>query len=217
MSVVLNNTKNIICKVFEEAADVFKTHNMDPQNFAVQIAVYRNYNVDDDLLLQHSGWEVRPENLRTFMSTIGPDGGMGNEAIEIGLLHANAQLRSGGLSQVILIGDMPPNTRAEVPRKFNYTQRTKFTTPTYWEDELAVLIQASVPVHAFYVNSAARNEFQDISRRTGGESNFLDVNNAQKGSTLLKKCITERILLASAGSDTRLAETLVRTYRAKYT
>jgi hypothetical protein len=51
------------------------------------------------------------------MSTITSSGGQGNEAVEIGLWHANNLANNeeaGGLSQVFLIGDYPPNTQAEV-------------------------------------------------------------------------------------------------------
>eukprot|EP00475_Leptophrys_vorax_P031010 TRINITY_DN4682_c0_g1_i4.p1 TRINITY_DN4682_c0_g1~~TRINITY_DN4682_c0_g1_i4.p1 ORF type:complete len:1758 (-),score=418.12 TRINITY_DN4682_c0_g1_i4:53-4783(-) len=217
MSSLLTNTKNTICKVFQDASEVFKQHGMDPNGFAVQIAVYRNYNVGDDLLLQTSGWEVRPENLRAFMNTIGPAGGMGNEAIEIGLAHANTLL-AGGLTQVILIGDVPPNTRAEVQSRFNTVRRTKFTTQTYWEDELAKLKigGVAVPVYAFYVHQCAANAFADIARRTGGTSSALDVN-SDRGAELLKQCVTERILIASAGGNAQLAQDLVKTYRARHT
>jgi hypothetical protein len=36
------------------------------------------------LILQNSGWESKPEKLKTFMNSIDVEGGMGNEAVEIG-------------------------------------------------------------------------------------------------------------------------------------
>ena len=38
-----------------------------------------------------SGWETNAENLRTFLKEVRPAGGLGNEAIEIGLWHANCE------------------------------------------------------------------------------------------------------------------------------
>ena len=48
------------------------------------------------------------------MDSITASGGMGNEAVEIGLQHAVREAEYCGsipLRQVYLIGDMPPNTR----------------------------------------------------------------------------------------------------------
>jgi hypothetical protein len=36
----------------------------------MQFAVYRNYNVSAEKLLQYSGWESKPQNLRQFMDSI---------------------------------------------------------------------------------------------------------------------------------------------------
>ena len=44
------------------------------------------------------------------MGTISASGGWGNEAIEIGLQHANKEQMLDELSQVILIGDAAANT-----------------------------------------------------------------------------------------------------------
>eukprot|EP00475_Leptophrys_vorax_P026879 TRINITY_DN38247_c0_g1_i1.p1 TRINITY_DN38247_c0_g1~~TRINITY_DN38247_c0_g1_i1.p1 ORF type:complete len:867 (-),score=213.86 TRINITY_DN38247_c0_g1_i1:52-2469(-) len=221
MERLLTNTKKTICKVFEDASEVFKHHKMDPDCFAVQIAVYRNYNVLDDELLQLSDWEVKPENLRNFMEGVMPFGGIANEAIEIGFQHANSILESGEqLSQIILIGDVPPNTREEISEWFQYyfDFRSKYMTPTYWEEELEKLKVGNtpIPVHAFYVHKHAETVFKEIAKRTGGSSEHLDVN-SEKGAELLKRCVTERILVASAGNNVRLAGELVKTYRAKHT
>jgi hypothetical protein len=152
------------------------------------------------------------------MSKIRPAGGMGNEAIEIGLLHANKQLLDGGLTQVILIGDVPPNTRDEVSQRFNSTDRTRFTTPSYWETELQKLHDGNVlvPIHAFYVDSRAEKAFKEIAKCSGGTSDFLDVNSTN-GSDLLKRFLTEQILRGSAAGNGALAKILVTAYRDKYT
>jgi hypothetical protein len=51
------------------------------------------------------------------MKPIRTSGGQGNEAIEIGLWHVNQQLKTKKVTQVILIGDFPPNTDEEVTKK----------------------------------------------------------------------------------------------------
>ena len=57
--------------------------------FSIEFAVYRNYNAEEDSLLENSTFETNPENLHSFLTKIKPNYGWGNEAIEIGLWHAN--------------------------------------------------------------------------------------------------------------------------------
>jgi hypothetical protein len=80
----------------------------------MQIAGYRNYNVEESLLLEVSNWESKPEKMRQdFLNKLKVNGGLGLEAIEIGLAHANYELKNDNgipLSMVIIIGDAPPNT-----------------------------------------------------------------------------------------------------------
>jgi hypothetical protein len=53
------------------------------------------------------------------MSTINADGGWGNEAIEIGLWHANKEHERELITQVILIDDALSNNYGEVHVKRN--------------------------------------------------------------------------------------------------
>jgi len=41
---------------------------------------------------------------------------------------------------------------------------------------MAILKDAGVPVHGFYVKDWAKQDFQEIAEQTGGKSEFLDVN-----------------------------------------
>jgi hypothetical protein len=194
-------------------------HKLDPSGFSVQIAVYRNYNVNDSDLLESSPWETQADNLRNFMATIVPKGGIGNEAVEIGFLHANEETDKVPISQIILIGDAPANTRIEVVNRMNYYSglRTKYTDTTYWEDELNKLIQKGVPVYPFYVDKEAKDCFDEIARRSGTErAQYLAVNSS-KGSQLLLDTITKQILIGAANGDSVLAEELVNSYRKAYT
>ncbi len=80
----------------------------------IQIAVYRNYNAPLNMLLQYSGWNTKPLDLKNFMNNVKADYGLGEEAIECGLLFANEEADQPKdeipLSQVFLIGDAAPNT-----------------------------------------------------------------------------------------------------------
>ncbi|CAF4349492.1 unnamed protein product, partial [Rotaria magnacalcarata] len=89
--------------MFERTSEILKDHKMDSNSFQLQFAVYRNYNSKEDKLLQSSPWETKPHNLRAFMNTIGVEGGWVNEAIEIGLWHANQEHEREPITQVILI------------------------------------------------------------------------------------------------------------------
>lgn len=59
--------------------------------FEMQFAVYRNYSSGPDLLLEASEWRSNPQDLKDFLGRVNASGGQGNEAVEIGLWHANAQ------------------------------------------------------------------------------------------------------------------------------
>jgi hypothetical protein len=61
------------------------------------------------------------------MNTIEVEGGWNNEAIEIALWHANKENAKENITQVILIGDPPPNTKHEVKVK------REFLTEKYWK------------------------------------------------------------------------------------
>ncbi|CAF3762063.1 unnamed protein product, partial [Rotaria sp. Silwood1] len=174
MSHLLQKSKNTVGLMFERAAEILKMNNISADSFEIQFVVYRNYCCQENKILQHSPWETKPDNLRAFMNTINVEGGLGNEAIEIGLWHANKEHEREDITQVILIGDAPPNTKTEVTDKRrhkgeDYWKTTKFfARPTYCEDELAKLISKKIPVHAFYVDNRAQQAFQQIASQTEG-------------------------------------------------
>ena len=161
---------------------------------------------------------VQGEDLRAFMRTVGPSGGDGyREAVEIGLVHANLQSvrakeEGAVLSQVVIIGDAPPN---ESPNQVAEKRErhgpgwhgTNYETPTFWRDEIAQLIDAGgedgIPVHTFYVDDYAKADFEEIAKMTGGQTGFLDIN-SEAGATALTDAVT-RELLRIVGGDTYVA------------
>eukprot|EP00050_Salpingoeca_kvevrii_P020249 m.96325 g.96325 ORF g.96325 m.96325 type:complete len:974 (-) comp8787_c0_seq1:270-3191(-) len=217
MSSLLQKAKNTVNKMFAEAVEVLEENGIDPSSFAVQYAVYRNYNVDADYIVQHSPWETDPVRLEQFLKTISVRGGMGNEAIELGLAHAHAEAEQSSLSQVILIGDAPANTPQEVLTKrasslFPWDSHPKYGTPTNWQNELQYFQQRQLPVHAFYVADKARRNFQEIAASTQGRCERLDID-SQQGASRLTELVTEEIL-RNVGGAAR-GEALVQAYRAK--
>ncbi|CAL6057006.1 Helicase-related_protein [Hexamita inflata] len=115
MSGLIDKTKNTIKTMFSNAYTVLQENNFK-ESFDVMFAAYRNYASGIDFVLQSSPWDTQPDNLKRFIDTIYSRDGEGNEAIEVGLAHAVSQIENG-LKQVILIGDMPPNTKEEVRLK----------------------------------------------------------------------------------------------------
>jgi len=61
--------------MFERAIIVLKENGVPQDSFELQFAVYRNYSSGFDLILQSSPWESKPANLKSFLTTIEPEGG----------------------------------------------------------------------------------------------------------------------------------------------
>lgn len=218
MSHLLNNAKKTVGVMFDRAADVLTSNGIEANMFELQFAVYRNYNAPEDALLQYSPWESKPSNLRSFMETISPSYGQGNEAIEIGLCHANQEAKIGDVSQVILIGDAPANTYNEVDyrrsqRGESYWSRTRFSTPTYLDRELVQLREKNIKVHAFYVANYAKSSFELIATSTGGRCEYLDIGSSESAQ-LLTNVVTEEVLRNIGGA--LKGNILVEAYRKRY-
>ncbi|CAF4640605.1 unnamed protein product [Rotaria socialis] len=218
MYALLHKSKNAVDIMFERASAILKEKGFASNSFEIQFAVYRNYNSKEEKILQYSPWETKPDNLRAFMNTIEVEGGWGNEAIEIGLWHANQENSREPITQVILIGDAPPNTQVEVKdRRKQYGERywlgTKFGKQTYYENELENLKTCKIPIHAFYVVEPAKDIFQKIAQNTGGRCEMLDIN-SKAGAKMLTDLVTEEILNNIGGSVK--GDVLVKAYREKY-
>jgi hypothetical protein len=152
------------------------------------------------------------------MSTIGPEGGLGNEAIEIGLWHAvNESETQDSISQVILIGDAPANSPDEVTQKRtrlgeNYWKSTRFNQPTHYTFELKKLKDKNIPVHAFYLTQSAKNNFVEIAHETSGRCQELNIHSSD-GAESLTHFVIEEVLRQTAGDQ---GNAVVELYRKKY-
>ncbi|CAF2001897.1 unnamed protein product [Rotaria magnacalcarata] len=218
MSNLLTAAKETVCTMFERASIVLQEKGLPNDAFQMQFTIYRNYNCAENKILQISPWNTKGSSLRAFMNTIGPEGGLGNEAIEIGLWHAVKESETPeSISQVILIGDAPANSQAEVMQKREslgeaYWKTTKFDKPTYYATELQKLKDKKIPIHAFYLTSDAKENFEEISRETSGRCERLDIYSLQ-GAELLTHFVTEEVLRKTAGDQ---GDSIVELYRAKY-
>jgi hypothetical protein len=178
----------------------------------MQFVIYRNYGIGATHLLENSTWASRPDELRDFLSAQRVRGGQGNEAIEIGLQHCNREIEKMAASssdgstphiQVIMIGDAPANTPAEVQSKragwFGgeaQWQGTDYAQSTTADVELRKLIDRHVPVHSYFVRqNRSKPYFENVAAQTGGSSGYLDVESSQ-GSAMLTDMLSKSVLEA---------------------
>lgn len=104
-------------------------------SFEHKIMIYRNYNTTLEKILEQSNFSKDPEYLKSFMMPIKPEGGLGNEAIEILFQNVGQQLEYDKIDQIIIIGDAPANTYAEIVR-----HRGKFRGgEPYWSTKFPLL------------------------------------------------------------------------------
>ena len=223
MSNLLGKAKNTVKQMFTRTYNCLKEKG-DTTGVQMQFACYRNYNGGPEQLLEHSPWASEPDRLYTFMDSVGATGGSyidGYEAVEIGLWHANEEadrLRASddgegddGLTQVILIGDMPPNTVEDVERLRESHRRkghswatTKYKHPTHEAEQIERLKAqhtndgTPIPVHAFYVDDDARSSFTRIAEATGGECQHLEVD-TDRGAADLTRAVAKNILVGIGG------------------
>ena len=218
MTHLLHKCKTTVDIMVHRASEILKEYGIGTNSFQIQFVVYRNYNSKEEKILQSSAWETRPDNLRAFMNTIEVEGGWSNEAIEVGLWHANKENEREPITQVILIGDAPPNSQSEVKKKREnfgeaYWKGTKFAQATYYEDEVAQLRANRIPIHAFYVEKKAESVFRSIAQQTNGRCEMLDINSST-GSDMLTDFVTEEILRGTVGHSK--GNEIVQAYQKRY-
>ncbi|CAF2540353.1 unnamed protein product [Rotaria sp. Silwood2] len=215
---LLQNCKNTIETIFDRTRKILRENNINEDSFQIQFVVYRNYNSTEDKILQYSPWEMKADNLRAFMNTIKVERGWNNEAIEIGLWHANKENEREKITQVILIGDASPNTKDEVKQKRSYLgedywKKTKFSQETHYEDELAKLISKEIPVHTVFVAKRAQDIFNEIADQTAGECKHLDINSPSRTNMLID--LVTGTILQNVGGNLQ-GKTLADAYRKQF-
>ena len=219
MSNLLNKAKNTVEEMFRRAQEILLIKNIN-SCFELKFTIYRNYNCRSNDILVVSPWVNKAEILRTFLDKIYPMCGWGNEAIELGLAYANEEHKINDISQIILIGDQPSNSKAEVISKRivefgeEYWLKTKYSIPTFYLDELEQIIENKIPIHAFYVDNNAKENFNEISQKTQGVTNFLDIHSSS-GADMLTNMVTTQIL-KNIGNKKGVGDLLVDEYYKKY-
>jgi hypothetical protein len=211
MGKLVYTTSKTIGNVVAEAKQTLKEKKVNDDKFEVQFVVYRNYNSPINEILQFSPWESSASNLQKFIDTVKPAGGWGEEALEVALHHANleAEKVDSGISLIVLLGDMPPNSKTDVDnkRRGKVFDSTPFSIPTFYKDEVEKLKQKNIKIHSYYLYSAAKVTFDEIASATGGKSEFFGVESSQ---ALIDLLTTE--ILGNIGG-----EELVNAYYARKT
>jgi hypothetical protein len=209
MSNVLNQTKARVSDMIDRTKTILEDNGF-LNGYQMQIAIYRQYNVDAARLLQASTWESSSDRLEDFMRGAPVAGGWGEEAVEVALAHANREhMKSTDL--VIVIGDIGPNSRADVDYKRkeskaaqDWSTHPHFRDPCYWDDELETLIANGVTVCGFLVGrsySTCPAEFVTMAQRSGGEHGIIDVNDSGAGGDILTNTVSKRILDKIGGAE----------------
>ena len=219
---LLNQAKNTVQTMFERASIILKDNGIPENSFQMQFAVYRDYDAPVDKILESSPWETNSDNLKMFLERIAPSFG-GNdypEAIEIALWHANNEHKKAPISQVILIGDAPAKSMEAIEKSrelYNgkeYWSKSIFKDVTDFHKELKKLKDNEIPVHAFYLYSGAKQNFEYIASETGGKSMSL-IGFSKDGSNTLTNIVTETIL-GNVGQLRGKSDELVQAYRKKF-
>eukprot|EP00037_Helgoeca_nana_P030215 m.371716 g.371716 ORF g.371716 m.371716 type:complete len:3536 (+) comp28134_c1_seq4:358-10965(+) len=223
MRSLLQKAKNTVSTVYSRLCDILEEKKINPSIFELQFVVYRNYNSTREKILQASPWATRPSDLESFMTSIKPDGGYGNEAIEVGLWHCNLEAERGLVSQVLLIGDAAANTPDEVISKRANTvwgsgeaywqQDPRLKTPTTSDREIRGLAAKGIPVHSYWVsgqNGREREFFERTAAATRGQAAFLDVK-SDAGRDMLTDLLSTSVLATLDASGE-----LVKAYTDKW-
>lgn len=133
----------------------------------IELLVYRDYDVPQQLI-ETSGKSTDHEKLACWLSTVEALGGGGNsgEAIEVALNHV---LADGKFACVLLAGDEPSNTAANIRAAGRQNQRDA----RYIAGKLG---ERHVPIHSFVVgnNQRTATDFRKLADLSGGKSGRLD-------------------------------------------
>ena len=222
MNSLINGVKVTVNKLFFGLKEILQKKALDPNCFEIQLCAYRNYEDGPNKMLQASPWSSKPAQLQTFMEGISASGGAmslsGNEAVEIGLWHVNQEADNDqelGVTQAILIADMPPNTQEEVIKRRSITEgkymwsRTRFSQHTFYKEEVDRLASRTpaIPVHSFYVKNDAKDKFTEIAKATGGETGSLEIN-SDTGSQRLVSLFAKRVVIDVTEDELLRAELL---------
>lgn len=218
MSGTIDGVKACVTDVMTNFDKALNENGLDKGSVSVQLAVYRNYLDGVDKLFSHSKWSSDPSDLLGWISGIHADGGCnsdGHEAVEVGLCHA---LREDGVTQVVIMGDVPPNLPHTIASKvaqndLEHIHSSQFYHPFQSADTyIQRLAEKKIPVHCFYVAHYAESSFRKMANDTKGTSGFLNVRDRETASKSLFTLFGNTVMTDVAGDDADLRARLLASY-----
>ncbi len=227
MDKLIDGVKDTVQLMMTNLRQTLVTNNIDGNAVEIELAGYRNYASTPKNILIHSDMTSDSAKLETFIKSVKADDGEMREAIEIGLWHALQVAEKSGLTLVILIGDMPPNTPADIKQKISDSQyreahKNKFGDnkndgyPQHVDQLLPIFKQKNIPIFTFFVKKEqdTKNAFAEIAEQTGGTVSFLDVSHPETASQELQTVLGNTILTNVARGNKQLENKLHRDYEA---
>ncbi|KAL4489801.1 hypothetical protein ABPG72_022441 [Tetrahymena utriculariae] len=218
MGPLLNKAKVTVSEMFERSCLIIKKSdkNIPEDCFQLQFAVYRDYDQLESIL-QASPWESKVDNLQLFLETIKPKGGEDyEEAVEIGLQHANQENDNQELTAIILLADAPSKNMSQIKSYRNkyggesYWKKTKYSQITDYKQEIEKLNNANIPIHCFYLHDRAKSNFDEIAEFTGGKCDRFNIDCEEASNTLIKVVVEP--ILKNVGKQNGLGDELYQEY-----
>jgi hypothetical protein len=108
MGAALNAVLTILKDTISRTDEIISMR-MPNVSFEHKIMIYRNYNTNLEKILEQSNFSKDSAYLQAFMTSIKPEGGLGNEAHEVLFYDIGKQLEYEKIDQIIIIGDAPAN------------------------------------------------------------------------------------------------------------
>ena len=143
---------------------------------------------------------------------------MGDEAVEAAFMHVETELLQKPVSQVILIGDAPAQSKETAASKRRDQRGEAYwlgQKPSWAPNGLGPPTNATevlqrinskggncTKVHAYYIDKRAKSSFQQLAAMTGGTSGYLDIRKPG-GAEALTGLVCTQILETLGGQQAR--------------
>lgn len=237
MGDLIDALKETLQQVVTTLVDVFDEYG---STFELQIAHYEDYCSKTRAFHHTENWTCDVNALKSFIQKARPSGGGGNssECVELGLYYANQLAISSAaehkpLNHVILMGDEPPSSQAEMDRLRGIHGKEVSRYAIYWqakhyETEAAALKAAEVPVSAFFIRTSkfysinapgggyqTEVDFAKIAEITDGETGELDLSSPERGREQVMGLFARKIITSVAKENVTLANEMLEKFQSR--
>ena len=198
----LELVKSYLAVVFTRCFEIIEKNLGKGAGFEMQLGVYRNYNCSTEkALFSATDFSSTAAPILKFLSNVHVDGGWGREAIEIGFAHALNMHHHDPVSQIIVVGDAPPNNRADTKHKRarGRCPLSKWKEPVFFDDLHQRVVNEGIVVNSVYVPTQASAEWRRgfmAMTANGGFSEDIVLSNKKAGEQLcaaISKCILKQM------------------------